>query len=268
MLSRLLGIRSLPRLRSTTLQSAQVLSATRFSAQQQPWTRSIMMTRPVLLASKKETTTKATRSTATGRVRKTAAKPKEKKTTKAVKAAKPKKPEATKEPIAILKVPKRPGQPFTLFVQRFAKGVKPREGEKPIDAGKRSFIEAAQVWRNMSEAEKQPFRDENEAAKKEFENVKQEFFANLDPVALRRYNEKRVAKGKPKLHRPAGTFAKRLTAYNMFQSNLFAHWKGEHPTFGEYSRETARRWKAMSDEEKPFHELHKKHVAEREKSFA
>ncbi|CAL1714064.1 unnamed protein product [Somion occarium] len=251
MLSRLLGIRSLPRLRSTTLQSAQVLSATRFSAQQQPWTRSIMMTRPVLLASKKETTTKATRSTATGRVRKTAAKPKEKKTTKAVKAAKPKKPEATKEPIAILKVPKRPGQPFTLFVQRFAKGVKPREGEKPIDA------------------EKQPFRDENEAAKKEFENVKQEFFANLDPVALRRYNEKRVAKGKPKLHRPAGTFAKRLTAYNMFQSNLFAHWKGEHPTFGEYSRETARRWKAMSDEEKaPFHELHKKHVAEREKSFA
>lgn len=84
--------------------------------------------------------------------------------------------------------PKRAPGAYTIFYTKFVAKNVPSSTEHKFNVVA-AAKEAASLWNNFSEHEKQAFKDEAETLKAEYEKKKEEYFKNVDPVILKEINK-------------------------------------------------------------------------------
>ncbi|KAG6876914.1 hypothetical protein C0993_012129 [Termitomyces sp. T159_Od127] len=113
-----------------------------------------------------------------------------------------------------------------------------------------NFAEIAKMggeaWKNLSEAEKQKCVEAASAARAKANQERQDYINALDPKILRELNRRRVAIGKPKMHKKSG---RSMNPYFMWIEEFRASHPGQYDEFGSVGR-LGEIWSGMSDEEK------------------
>jgi len=113
--------------------------------------------------------------------------------------------------------PKKPAGPYFIFVAR----TRPADA-KSIDDYLNASKTAAGIWRNMTDAEKQPYQDEYKVLYREYERQRAKW--HNDPKntpVLRLLNQDRKKRGKHMIHLPKGLGPKRpLNPFMRFVADL------------------------------------------------
>jgi hypothetical protein len=238
---------------------------------------------PAAAAAKKTTTAKksTTKKTAVG-AKKTGAKKATATKSKAKKAA-PKKSAATKKSVAKKKKPakpthpkltkadlppRRPVGPYVLFFMKYLQGLtnKPHGTDELMGASK----EASQIWKSLSEAEKQPFHDEAIAARAAYTIRRQTYFETVPASTLSEINRRRKVKGQSRLHRtikpenrrPLPSFFRFIADFRTSPDAQAILNDKQHGGNTHLSKVAGKKWMEMSDAEKaPYLEGTRKDTA-------
>ncbi|KAL4063452.1 hypothetical protein J3A83DRAFT_4379488 [Scleroderma citrinum] len=157
--------------------------------------------------------------------------------------------------------PKRPSTPFVLFFIKHTKDAATngiRKDEPVTVLAKR----AGEAWAAMTIAEKQPYFDEHETLKTQYEKAREQYFDNVDPEVLKAINKQRKARGLPRVRGPTKP-THLLSPYMRFMKTFRDSSEGlallqdktnpEPRPIIRVSRAAGQRWRNMSDEDKyPF----------------
>ncbi|EKM53011.1 uncharacterized protein PHACADRAFT_259183 [Phanerochaete carnosa HHB-10118-sp] len=195
--------------------------------------------------------TTATKSTKTVKKPTKAAKPKAEPKAKKEKAP-PKPKRLTIRPED--RPPKMPAGPWLLFWKRYMAG----RGIKSLDETHEVIKEASSTWRAMSEAEKQPFRDESAAARVEYAKRRNEYFTTVDRKILNELNRRRTARdpNASRLRRKSknsGQPAPPFVAW--FNETFRQRYATENPDLParDVAKHAGEVWRGMSDGDKQPH---------------
>ncbi|KIK95015.1 hypothetical protein PAXRUDRAFT_827416 [Paxillus rubicundulus Ve08.2h10] len=112
--------------------------------------------------------------------------------------------------------PKRPPGTFLLFFMSYLKS---QPKAKTMEETQALAKRASEVWKTYSIAEKQPFYDENEVLKEQFQKERVEYFRNTSITTLKQINKSRRARGKVVVRRVTET-PRPVTAFLRFVSDF------------------------------------------------
>ncbi|KAL4080094.1 hypothetical protein V8B97DRAFT_2002566 [Scleroderma yunnanense] len=158
--------------------------------------------------------------------------------------------------------PKRPSTPFVLFFIKHTKDAATngiRKDEPVTVLAKR----AGEAWAAMTIAEKQPYFDEHETLKTQYEKAREQYFDNVDPEVLKAINKQRKARGLPRVGHVGLGKSQCLPSTTRFMKTFRDSSEGlallqdktnpEPRPIIRVSRAAGQRWRNMSDEDKyPF----------------
>ncbi|KAG2148184.1 uncharacterized protein EDB93DRAFT_381296 [Suillus bovinus] len=248
----------------TNVLSSSVLTSSAFVATRRTFFTTRLIQLPAAASKSASTTTKKTTKKTTA----TKAAPKKAKATKKVKS-KPKsatKSKKTVEPSAPKRVPKSeqpPSRPPNGYLLFFSKLVQDRKGEmKDTLATQDLAKEAAVMWNGFTLAEKQPYYNEVEVLKKQYEEKLFDYWKTASPKTLREINARRKHDGRKKIHRPQqehdykrpkGAFFRFMEQFRQSDDGRAIREAGDTATGRatvNIAREAGARWRAMSASDK------------------
>ncbi|KIM80125.1 hypothetical protein PILCRDRAFT_822639 [Piloderma croceum F 1598] len=154
--------------------------------------------------------------------------------------------------------PTHPPNAWVLFFTKYIKGVtQPIVGIRGIP---NLLKEAAALWNNMSDVEKQPYKDEVATLKAAFEIKRQSYFDSVPAGTLTEINRRRKDKGLPMVHklvreedrRPQTSFLRYLEDFRTTPDGqaLFASSKGARSWITSSAVTAGQQWKAMTEAQK------------------
>ncbi|OAX43419.1 hypothetical protein K503DRAFT_779215 [Rhizopogon vinicolor AM-OR11-026] len=156
--------------------------------------------------------------------------------------------------------PSRPPNAYILFFTKLAQNNK--ENYKSIEDTQAASKQAAATWKGFTLAEKQPYYDEVEVLKKQYDEKLHEYWKNAPPQIVRKINARRTSDGKKKIHRPRqeSDHPRPMVPFFRFAQDFRQSPDGRaikdagvtstgQPTVN-IAREAGTRWRTMSDSEK------------------
>ncbi|KAG0697870.1 hypothetical protein DFH29DRAFT_878404 [Suillus ampliporus] len=165
--------------------------------------------------------------------------------------------------------PSRPPNAYLLFFSRLVQGQK--DNIKSTTDTQAVAQQAAAAWKGFTLAEKQPFYDEVEVLKKQYEERLHDYWKTTPPQIVRKINARRKADGKKKIHRPRqeGDHTRPMGAFFRFIGNFRQSDDGRAIQEAgatitgrgavNVAREAGKRWRAMSASDKaPYMEASQK----------
>lgn len=270
----------LPVLRTNVL-SSSVLTASAFVATRRTFFTTRRIQLPAAASKSASTPAKKTAKKTTKKTTATKAAPKKAKATKEAKS-KPKSkaiPKKTVERPPPKRVPKseqppsRPPNGYLLFFSRLVQGR--RNDIKTAMDTQDLAKEAATMWNGFTLAEKQPYYNEVEVLKKQYEEKLDEYWKSASPKTLREINARRKHDGRNKIHRPhqenhykrpKGPFFRFIEHFRQSDDGRTIQEAGVTATGRgavNVAREAGVRWRAMSASDKaPYVEAYQKEHAD------
>ncbi|KAG1883795.1 hypothetical protein F4604DRAFT_264111 [Suillus subluteus] len=198
-------VSNFPVLRTNVL-SSSVLTSSAFVATR----RTFFTTRRIQLpvAASKSASTKTTKKKTTKKTPATKAAPKKVKATTEAKS-KPKSTAISKKtverppPKRVPKSEQPPSRPPNAYLLYFSKLVQERRGDIKSTMDTQDMAKKAAVtWNNFTLAEKQPYYNEVEVLKKQYEEKLDDYWKTATPKTVRKINARRKHDGRNKIHRP------------------------------------------------------------------
>ncbi|KAK7434670.1 hypothetical protein VKT23_020078 [Stygiomarasmius scandens] len=192
---------------------------------------------------KSKSTAKGTKPKSAAKKNPAAKKSAQKKTpTKRVAAKKPKKPTFDR---TLMTPPKRPSSPYFIFnTERFRAA-----NIKNLDEAKVVAKETSDLWKSMSDGEKQVYSEKSVLARAEYLKAYEEWYKSLPRGYFLEINKRRVAKGKSRLHRPTTLPKSPSPPWTAFMKEYRAK-RGITGRFTESLPEIHSAWKSLPEDEK------------------
>ncbi|KAG1768918.1 hypothetical protein EV702DRAFT_979182 [Suillus placidus] len=251
----------------TNVLSSSVLTSSAFAATR----RTFFTTRCIQLpaAASKSTSTTTTKKT-TKKTIATKAAPKKAKTTT---EAKPKlKSTATSKKTRVPKSEQPPSRPPNAFLLFFSRLVQDRRGDIKTTVDTQGMAkEAAATWNGFTLAQKQPYYNEVEVLKKQYEEKLHDYWKTASPETVRKINARRKHDGRNKIHRPhqendnkrpKGPFFRFIENFRQSDDGRAIQEAGATATGRgavNVARKAGERWRAMSASDKaPYVEAYQK----------
>ncbi|TBU28217.1 high mobility group box domain-containing protein [Dichomitus squalens] len=207
----------------------------------------------------KKSTTKRSSATKTGTKKAATKKPKAKAKPKKVESDDPE--DRLKGPLKSIKLKKEdlpPPKPATSFFLFIREQYERKENVRTGVGAASNSSEIAARWKELSDTEKQPYREKAAALKAEYEAARARWFENADPRLIRAINAQRKAKNRLKIHSPLGSDPRRpLPAFIQYMREIHdtldvsidrhANTQGYLAALGKAASE---KWKALPEEER------------------
>ncbi|KAG2346618.1 hypothetical protein BDR05DRAFT_878399 [Suillus weaverae] len=165
--------------------------------------------------------------------------------------------------------PSRPPNAFLLFFSRL---VQDRRGDIKTTVDTQGIAkEAAATWNGFTLAQKQPYYNEVEVLKKQYEEKLHDYWKTASPETVRKINARRKHDGRNKIHRPHqendykrpnGPFFRFIENFRQSDDGRAIQQAGATATGRgavNVAREAGERWRAMSASDKaPYVEAYQK----------
>lgn len=163
----------------------------------------------------------------------------------------------------------RPPNAYLLY---FSKVVRDRRGDIKTTTDTQDIAkQAALAWNNFTLAEKQPYYNEVEVLKKQYEEKLHDYWKTTSPKTVRKINARRKHDGRNKIHRPQqvddykrpkGPFFRFIDMFRQSDDGRAIQEAGTTTTGRgavNVVREAGERWRAMSASDKaPYVEAYQK----------
>lgn len=177
------------------------------------------------------------------------------------KLKKPKKAQPTRIKLTKEDMPPRaPSNAYVIFYTKYIRGLPEHSKPKTIADISKCAKEASALWKTLSEADKQPFKDEQVAAREAHEIKRQAYFDTVPNAIFSEINRRRKNRGKKLIHKlvrpenrkPLSNFFRYMVEFRASPDAqaIAAKETDVRTRHANISRAAALQWKAMSDAEK------------------